>query len=208
MLHGAFNIRPIFNTVDSELGALEPTQTLGNGFDLNRIEGDECRLTRSLALQILDALDADRFLLDNDRVDVATENSHDGGRILVGGGSTKIDDSAIHAGKETFERGDGFFESDLALSLLFVLASLHELVDSIREALVDFGLFQPDNQRDARLKYTFYNHSRSALAFRLSSIQLSLDLVPILVDCLDLFTHLHISTVRHGNSQSFHAPQG
>lgn len=141
-LHGAFNLRVELDGVDRQSSTFESAESLGDGFDLDGVQGDERRLAGTLVAHVLDAVDSRLFVVHHDGINVPAEDSHDGTVILLGGGSTEVDDSPVHTREHALEAREGLLELDLALVLALIHTCLEELIVDVLKALVDLGLLQ------------------------------------------------------------------
>ena len=77
----------VLNNIDCQPYTFsECSELVIHRLDLNGVEWNECRLTRTLIAHILDAVDSSLFLVDHYRVNVATEDNIDSRFVASRGG--------------------------------------------------------------------------------------------------------------------------
>ena len=149
MVHCTFNRRVIRDDVDSQPCALcKSAELVVNGLHLNRVEWDECRLTRALVAHILDAVNRSLLLIDHDCIDIAPEDDSHGGLVLALGGLAQIDDAASNSGKDALEVCECLLQPGFTLRLLLVYTRLCKLFVDLDELLVDLFLESPRTESD------------------------------------------------------------
>ena len=145
MLNCLLHRAGVLETVNRKSSALGEVAILFlDGSDLNGIERDESRLSSSLVAHVLDAFDRDFLVIDDDGVDVATQNSAHGEVVLLLGGFAQVDHPPVDAGEHPLEIGQYLAKLGFTLILPLVCASREQLAENILELFVEFGLFDAD----------------------------------------------------------------
>jgi len=136
----------ILETVDSKTSPLGKVAVfLLYRLDLDSVERDECCLSSALVSHVLDTVDGNFLMIDDNCVDVSTQDGANSEVVLLLSGFAEIDDASVNAGEHPLEVGDHLAKSDLALVLTFVRASCQEFAVHILELLVQFGLLDADD---------------------------------------------------------------
>lgn len=164
MLHGALDARVVLNHVDRESGTFgERTELVVDGFGLDRLEGNKGCLAGALDAHVLwtssisrhlqasareggthlDAGDRSLLVVDDDRVDVASEDGGDGDAVLAVRRLAEVDHAALDAGEGPLEVRERLPELGVALALLLVDSGLLDLLKRSDELLVEFRFGLP-----------------------------------------------------------------
>jgi len=148
VLHSALDGRVKLDAVNGQTGTLgKVAELLGHCLDLDSIKRDERGLAGTLLPHVLDALNGGLLLVDNNRVDIAAEDSHDSKVILGSGRLAEVNNAAVNTGEDAAEVGEGLLQLDLAFGLALVRARLKEPVKDVLQVLVDSSLAFPERVR-------------------------------------------------------------
>lgn len=109
MLYSSSNDRVTLDDIDSEASAFDEVAVLFlNRLDLDGVQGNECRLASTLITHILmvshrdsrqtyfDALDSRFLVVDDDGVNVATQDCHDCRLVLASSRLDQVDNTTVH----------------------------------------------------------------------------------------------------------------
>lgn len=98
MQHGSGHGWIVLDTVDSQSCPLGESSVFFLGrLDLDRVEGDECRLPGSLIAHVLDTVYGDLFVLYHDTLRIAAKHRGDGSVVFVGCRLTQVQYPAVNA---------------------------------------------------------------------------------------------------------------